>query len=261
MENNTYENEFVPETEAPKAPAKGNGAGKKNLILAAVAVVAVVAIIVVLSLLGNTYKTPLKAAEKLLNMKSVEKIINNVPSVLNGFGEKEAKTIIKIAKKSEQYEDLIEDAEDSYADTVEDMKDEYGKNYKITLKVDEKEKLEKDDLKEFRNQLRDVAEYGEMLDDLDSDDYEDLADELGVKKSDIKKAVEELKNFCKDCKSAKVTAGYELSVIMSLNGSELDEPEETDMTIRVFKVDGRWVPDVFSLASEMGLGYLLYSLM
>lgn len=229
---------------------------KKIWIAVAAGVVALIALIVVLSALGNTYKTPLKTAEKLLNSKSVSKIVDKAPSILNGFGETEAKKLIKIVKKSDQYKDMIEEAEDAFQDAIEDIKDQYGKNYKISIDVQDKEKLEKDDVRDFRDQLRDISELSEQLEDLDSDDYEDMADELGISKGQAKDAVKQLKSFCKECKSAKVSAGYELDIVLSISGSEVDEPDETEMTVRVFKVAGRWVPDVFSLVEDMGIGAL-----
>ena len=230
---------------------------RKIWIIAGAGVAALIAVIIILSLLGNTYKTPIQTAEKLLNIDSVEKIIDRVPSLLNGFGESEAEDIIKIVKKSDQFKDVMEDAEDAFDEMLENAKDEYGKNFKINLEIDDKEKLEKDDTKEFRNKLRDISDLSEQLDDMDSDDYEDMADELGISKSQAKKLVKALKSFCKECKSASVKEGYELSLIVSLTGSELDEPEETEFTVRVFKVDGRWVPDVFSLIESIGIGRLM----
>ena len=235
---------------------KAKALPKKIWIIAGAAVVAIIAVIIVLSMLGNTYKTPIQAAEKLLNANSVEKIIDGVPSVLNGFGESEAKKAIKILKKSDQYKDIIEDAEDAYKEAIEGMKDEYGDNYKIKIKIEDKEELEKEDVKAFRDQLREIGDMGKQLNDMDSDDYEDMADAIGISKSQAKDLIKIAKDFAKDCKSADVKAGYELNLILSMNGSELDEPEETEMTVRVFKVDGRWVPDVFSLVEDMGMGMI-----
>lgn len=224
---------------------------KKIWAFVGAGIAALVVIAVVLSMLGNTYKTPIKAAEKLLNSKSVKQVIDRAPALLNGFGENEAETLIKIAKKTDYYKDNIEDIEDTFDEAIEMVEDAVGKNYKVSLKVTDKEKLEKDDLKAFRNNLRDVAELGEYLDELDNDDYDDMADELGISKSQVKKAVKTLQNFCKDCKSAKVKKGYELTVEVKLTGKELDEPVEFEINIDVFKVDGRWVPGVFTAADKV----------
>lgn len=238
--------------------SKGKADPKKLLVMAGAAIVAVIVIIVLLCSLGNTYKTPIKAAEDLLNTKSLTKIIDKAPSVLNGFGESEAKKILKTIKKCDQYEDVIEEAEEGFDELIEVLEDEVGKNYKIKLKIDDKEKLESSDLKAFRNNLRDISEMAEALEDLDSDDYEDMADELGLSKKQVKNMIKQVEAFAKDCKSAKVSKGYELDLIVTVTGRELDEPEEMDITVRVFKVDGRWVPDVFSLANLVDIDDLMY---
>ena len=230
---------------------------RKIWIMAGAGVLVLVAAIVAVSLLSNTYKTPITAAEQLLNMKSVDKIVNNAPSILNGFGENEAEKMIKIIKKSDQYQDVKEDAEDALDTVIENLKDMYGDNYKIKIKVEDKEELEKEDNKAFREQLRSIGDMTEDLDDLDSDDYEDMADSIGITKAQAKELVKTLKAFCKECKTAKVSKGYELSLVVSITGSELDEPQEMDFTLRVFQVDGRWVPDVFSLVRMIGIGNLL----
>ncbi len=214
-------------------------------------IAAIIAIIVVLSLLGNTYKTPIKAAEKVLNSKSVKQVIDRAPAVLNGFGEDEAKVLIGIAKKSDLYKDNIEDIEETFDNAIEMVEDTLGKNYKISLKVTDKEKLEKDDLKNFRDQLRAIGKMGSLLEDLDNDDYDDMADELGISKAQAKKAVKNVLAFCKDCKGAKVQKGYELTIEVKITGKELDDPVEFEIALDVFKVDGRWVPGVFTAADKV----------
>ena len=80
---------------------------------------------------------------------------------------------------------------------------------------------------------------------------EDSFDEMGLSKSDAKKVKKIMEGFYKDLKEAKISAGYELEVTYYVKGSELDEPEERyERTINVYKVDGRWVPDVFSLVEN-----------
>ena len=220
---------------------------KKIWAFVGAGIAALIVIAIVLSMLGNTYKTPIKAAEKLLNSKSVKQVIDRAPALLNGFGEGEAETLIKIAKKTDYYKDNIKDIEDTFDEAIEMVEDTVGKNYKVSLKVTDKEKLEKDDLKAFRNNLRSVAELGEYLDELDNDDYDDM----GISKSQVKKAVKTLESFCDECKEAKVQKGYELTVEVKLTGKELDEPVEFEVNIDVFKVNGRWVPGVFTAADKV----------
>ena len=81
----------------------------KLLALAGAAIVAVVLIIVLLSSFGNSYKTPIKTAEKLLNTKSLSKIIDKAPTLLNGFGESEAKKVLKtLETKESKYHPIYE---------------------------------------------------------------------------------------------------------------------------------------------------------
>jgi predicted transcriptional regulator len=183
--------------------------------------------------------------EKQANNKKFSAMFDNSTAVLNGFLEKEVNSVLKIMKKSDGYEDMMEDQKDYFEDHLEDMEDEYGKNFKYTYKIVDKDELEKDDLRDFRDELRSIADDIEWLedevDDFDSDDWEDMADELEISKGDAKDLVNEILDMGKVCKKAKVTAGYELTVEILLDGSELDEPEESEMTVYVYKVDGRWV--------------------
>ena len=217
------------------------------------AIAAVVALCIVFSIITNTYKTPISIMQKLENSKSYKDPVEQSAMKLNGFLEKEVKQLGKIMKKSDDYADELEDAKDAFEDRIQDMKDQYGNNYKIKYKVTEKEKLEKDDLKDFRDELREYADYCERIeeecDDYDSDDWEEMADELGISKSQAKEMVKIMKEIGKVCKKAKVSNGYELTVVRTVNGSEMDEPEEDEMTIYVYKVNGRWISgDALSLS-------------
>lgn len=224
---------------------------KKIWMFAAAGVAALVVIAIVLSMLGNTYKTPIKAAEKLLNSHSVKQVIDRAPAILNGFGEDEAEALIKLAKKTDLYKDNIEEIEEAFDEAIEMVEENVGKNYKVSLKVTDKEKLEKDDLKEFRDNLRAIGKMGSMLEDLDSDDIEDAADETGLTKAQVKKAIKTMESFCDECKEAKVQKGYELTIQVKLTGKELEEDVELEIAFDVFKVDGRWVPGVFSAADKV----------
>ena len=232
--------------------AKAKTMPKKLWVAAGAAVAALVAVIFVLALLGNTYKTPVKLSEKALNAKSFNQYMKASSAVLNGFCEKEYKQMLNLMKKSEDYKDDLEDTKESYKEYIEELKDEYGNNYRYRVKFEDKEKLDKDDTEEFEETLNDYGEeILEQCEDLDSDDYEDIADELGISKSQAKKAVKIAKAIGRKLKNAKVTKGYELEVVRILKGSELDEPEESDSTVYVYKVNGRWITSdvIWSLRS------------
>lgn len=242
---------------------KAKALPKKIWIMAGAALAVVIALIVLLSTTGvagvggNNYETPLKAAEKLLSSKKFDQVIDRAPDILNGFCESEVNKLISIAKKSEQYKDNKDDIEEGFEEAIEGIKEQFGDNYKIKFKVEDKEKLDKDDCEDFQDQLDNIGKMvkdaAEELEDMDSDDLEDAAEELGISKSQLKDGIKQIKSIGEKLKKAKATAGYELEVVVTITGSELDEPEEQELTINVFKVDGRWIPDPFSLLGMAGL--------
>lgn len=254
MENELYqtpetENEFtVPETEAPaEAPAQtpiqkilGN---KKLLAIAGIAVVAVVALILIVSLFKgpNKVTTPLDLEMATKNAKTYKAYEKAQLNLSNGLAESEAKDLLKIMKKAEEYD--ADDMKDAFEEKVEGLEDEYGKNYKYYYKVEDKDKIDKDELKDVEDELQDGAR--DMYDEIketETDELEDMAEMMGLKKSDAKKLKNIMEGFYKKMKKAKVTAGYELEVTYFVKGSELDEPEELgEDTIEVYKVNGRWV--------------------
>lgn len=229
-----------------KADPKGFGIKVGAIFLAAVLVV--VGLCVGIGAATNNYKTPIKTIEKFANTKKYFDYTDRQLALLNGFCEDEMKELIKLMMSSEDYDDdAIEDAKDEFKDNIDDLKDKYGKNYKYTYKVIDKEKLDKDELKVYRDKLRDSADsIKDQIDeteDFDSDDWEDLADDMGFdgNKSKAKKYYSIMKDVRKVYKSAKVTAGYTLTVEITLTGSELDEPEVNELEYTVIKVNGRWI--------------------
>lgn len=220
---------------------------KKIWIGIGAGVAAILALIIVLSIVTNTYKTPIKLMQAEANNKKASAMMNKQVAQLNGFCEKEYKAISKIMKKSENYDDQLE----AFEEEIEANKERYGDDYKFKYKVVEKEKIDKDDLKDFQKELRSGGKA--MLnnyDDLDSDDYETLADVLGLTKAQAKKLVKEQISIAKTLKTAKVTAGYELTVEVTITGSEVEDEEPIERTINVYKVNGRWV----SQSAIYGLG-------
>lgn len=253
MENNyndNYEviNEVETPVEAPVAQPKKKASVKTLAILAGVAVAAIILVVVLLSIFTNTYKTPLNLQMDLLNEKKASNMQDAGIEILNGLCESEYKDLLKIMKKNDDYKDMMEEQEEYYEEHIENQKDEYGKNYKYSYKIEEKEEIDKDDLKELRDEIKDYAKMLKNIidetDDFDSDDWEDLADMMGFSsKSEAKKVIDVLEDVYKELKGAKVTKGYELTVTITLKGSELDEPKEEEETICVYKVNGRWVSE------------------
>lgn len=214
---------------------------KKVWIGIGAGVAAILALILCLSIFTNTYKTPIRLLEATLNNKKASAQMNKEAAQYNGLCEKEYKKIAKIMKKSDSYDDALE----SYEESIEYKKENYGDNFKIKYKITDKEKLDKDELKDIQKAIRSEGKsYYNYYSDLDSEDYEDIADNLDISKAQARELAKQYKSIGKTLKSAKVTKGFRLTVTKIITGSELDEPiEQEDIEIYVYKVNGRWVSD------------------
>lgn len=207
----------------------------------AVAVI-VLAIVLICSLFCNSYKTPIKTAEKILNTKKNFDVEDMAMDLLNGYAKKDVKNILKILKKSDVYTDAIDEIEEKLDDVVEMAEDKFGKNYKISLKITDKHKLDEDDWEEFEEWVNKIGkELKNEIKKMDSDDIEEMADELDISKSDAKKLNKSVKNVASSLSKAKVTKGYELEIAIKITGKELDDPMEHEIEIEVYKVDGKWI--------------------
>lgn len=231
---------------------------KKTWILAGSIAAAVVVAIILLATLTNTKSTPLSNIAKIANAKKFDKVLSLAPKAMNGFCESEIKNIIKIAKKSDMYKEYEDDINDSFEELVDGLKEQYGDNYKITYKITDKEKMDKDDCEDIQDAMKDmgklVTSAVKEVKKMDDDVWEELEDQTGLKEKEMKKILDEVDSIGSKMKKAKVTAGYELEVTLILKGSELDEPEETEININVIKVNGRWIIDFVSpLASYTSL--------
>ncbi len=252
----TFENvapeEFAPEAAEAAVEGTVEQTPKKKGIpvwvwIAGGAVVLLIAVIVLISSMNNTYKTPLELEMKLRNSKTYSAYEKAEQNIANGLAESEQAKLAKIMKKAEDYKDNLEDAKEEFEEEIEELEEEYGKNYKYSYKIEDKDKIDDDDLKDLKKKIRDWAKDGaenieEEIEDYDSDDWEDMADELDISKADAKNLAKAYIDYYKYWKDVKVTAGYKLEVTYITTGSELDEPEEDeDNVVYVVKVNGRWV--------------------
>lgn len=219
---------------------------KALLISVGSAILATIILLCVLvPVLTNNYRTPVKNMEKIYNTKSFNTQLEYY-YVQDDIAGKEAEAIFKILKKSDEFKDSIEEMEESFEEDIDDKKDEYGKNYKFKIKITDKEKLDKSELRDYKNTLKDrgdrMKDALEEYEDYDSDDWEDIADEMEISKSSAKKCIKQLEKAAKKYKKIKVTAGYKLDIEITVKGSELDEPEEiSETTVYVYKVNGKWI--------------------
>lgn len=217
---------------------------QKYLLVGALLIVILIGAIASIRYAANNYMVPVRNAEKLENLESLDGK-SFLKKSLKGLGVKNAREIINLCCESDLFLDMTEHIEETVEEYYEDNQDEYGDNFKIQYTVEEKVKLEKTDLrdyqKSFRAYMEDIQYIIEQTDDFDTDDWQDLAEELEMTRTQARKFIAALNNMVKDFGRLEVTAGYELDILRTITGEYLDEPEEEDITLEVVKVNGKWV--------------------
>ncbi len=218
-----------------------------RIVIAAVALIVTVSLIcVIFAAATNSYRTPINLMMRYYNAEELDNPTKFLVNLTNGFCDKELNALIRLMSESSYYDDIIDDTQDQFEDMVDAISDEFGDNYRITYKIQDKEELDKSDLKDARNHLRTWArilkDRAERYEDFSSDDWKDLAEELDISRSDAKKIPKYLENLYEELRSAEVTQGYELDIIIRINGDDYDEEE---ITLNVYKINGRWMADEF----------------
>ncbi len=192
--------------------------------------------------LTNTYKAPLDRYMDYMNSRSYS--MDKEMSVFNGFAESEFRLFEMCHRMTDDY---LEERKDDFSDDVEYRKSEYGTNYKYSYAIESKDKLNGKELNEFEDSLQDIAEILQVIieytDGFNSKDWEDFADSADLSVTQAKLYIVATKNLYQELKNAEVTEGYELDLNIIIKGSSLDEPEEHEKTMLVYKIDGRWVAE------------------
>lgn len=251
MEEETMTTEETPEVSAETVePAKSaepavSPATKKTfptwVIAAIAAVVTLLVAAFAFSSLSNNYKTPLKLQMNRFNARtfSSEKF---AVSQLNGLGEKQLKKVLKAMSKSEDFADELEETDERINEYLEDY---YGKRRKAKYEIEDSVALEKSELREIRNAIRDEVRSMEReldeFNEMSSSDWMDFADDVDMSVKEAKALVKAMKAFVKAFSDIKVTKGYLVEYTTVISGSELDEPQEMPSEMTVVKVNGRWV--------------------
>jgi len=137
----------------PTEPTE-NSAAKKNKKIGAIAIIAAAAVVLIGGVAiasANTYKAPIE---------------NYFESIEQGNGKKLQKAYGKavVSAMDDEFEDFYEDGEYDDIDDVfdemaeafkEDIEGDYGKKTKITYKITDKDKLDKDDLNDYKDTFKD----------------------------------------------------------------------------------------------------------
>lgn len=231
---------------------------KRNLILAVVVLVVLIGGVLALRYATNNYMTPVHKLEKMESWKkgNATKVFQES---LENIGVTNSKELFKAMAKSEILEELLEAWDESMEASVENTLDKYGDDFKVTYKLLDKTKLKKSELRDYKKELRNSFSSLESIVDqtknFDSDDWEDMAEELEMTKGQAKNLIAVIKELTDDVSHVDITDGYELELTRITTGSELDEPEEEDVTVIVLKVNGKWVSyTMASVARNFGYG-------
>ena len=163
MDQQSDENVVVTETEsapeekasAPESEKKPKRAIPKPLLIGAIAAVCVVVLLVIIIASAGAYKTPLRTMQKYENAETVacEKLTSDM---LNGIDGGYLTKAVKLLKKS-KIDTKIEKIEKNYEDAMSEARDDYGANYRISFRSIDSLELEKEDLWNYRNNIRSLG--------------------------------------------------------------------------------------------------------
>lgn len=226
--------------------------GNKTFVLmfVCIGVIALIAAISLIAFGGGGYKEPLDSVVDYVNDRNTD-LGDLVDAALPEFAADPLKDVVSIAMKTGE----VDDVKDSMEELYDELESYFGKNVKITYEVKEKEKLDKDDLEFTQETYQDIykdylKDMLEEIEDMSPEDYEDMAEDLDISVKDAKKMANGVMDAAEGLKNAKVTAGYELEVEITIAGKDEKESEEFD--VRVIKMNGDWTIDYMSLISEFG---------
>ena len=94
------------------------------------------------------------------------------------------------------------------------------------------------ELQDYVYELEAIVDASE---EFSASDWGELAEELGLMKAETKKLFEKIGELAEEYGRIEVNKGYEVSVLVTITGDELDEPFEEEREINVYRVNGRWV--------------------
>lgn len=207
-------------------------------------IVIILAIIIALSSSGS-YAKPLNTFLKLVNNQKAD-AQELTYSLMADFRVKLTKDMMKVALKSDDYKDSIEDTNDSLEDCFEDVNDEF-KKWKIKFEKKDSKKLDKDDLEEIEEACEDYFDssidstidyYEDLLED--DDDLEDFADNMDLSEKDAKNYIKKSIAYYKSFKKVKITEGYTVKGKFIIDTNDDDFKSET-VKLTFVKVNGDWL--------------------
>jgi len=244
----------TPSVDANSVVEKVKTLDKKVLAIggAAIAAVVLILIIVIIALGGKSYMDPINKYIKAVNKRDDNYL--TYETVLQGKKiEKLNKNIYKVMLDTDAecyddytYEELFEDYADDLEEMYDDIADEYGDKWKLSFKLKDAEKMDKDDLEDLNELLEDSTDYYEdELDELaeileDDDELEDFADDYGVDEKAAKKIIKAYTKYYEFLAEMKVQQAYEVKgkFIIKADGEEF---ESDTVKLIMAKINGSWV--------------------
>lgn len=240
-----------PYADASAAAQQENPKKKFNSSLIGLAVVVVLAVLFLKScFFGSSYKTPLDDMLKIVNKKQtdIDKIADAiVPAMLSDTYEE----VVDILESNKEYkkdfkkfynETLPDTLEDTYDNLYNSWEDIYGKNIKLSYKIEDKEKLDKDERKAIAGAYSSFAALSSGI----TDCIEALESCTELNEKELKKLVKQIEALEKKLDKFKVSSGYVLDVEFTIKGKK-DEASQ-NMDIVVIKANGDWMIDYLSTA-------------
>jgi len=226
----------------------------QNIGIIAVAVVAIIVIVLFAKLLSGGPKKPIKTAVKVMKSEScdLEDYLEPMDKLYSGLIEDAFDLVDDIdGDVKDELDDVISEM---LEDVYKDLEKTYGKDIKITYDITDKEKVDKETLKEVeknykelaesidKNGLSDADELWEQVDALvKSSGMEELLGDYITKKN-IKKVAKFFKGVEKDFEDANVSKGYFFTMDVTIKGDDKKE-EIKDIQLAVLKVNGKWGMD------------------
>lgn len=237
---------------------KAGGIDKKFVGIICVAIAVVVAIVILITrLAGGGYKKAVKEYFAFFNNKQTDAMELEKLTTMKAEYDFEKVCLDVFAKAADDEEDALDlasmiagvgDRTEFYEDLYDDFEDTYGKNWKITYEIKKEKEIKKSDLKDIQESINEDGE--DTLDEFgDFDDFEDEIDDLidmledeydaSMSKSDFKKIFKGMEDAAKAMSKAKVTEGYNLTVKCTIEGKE--DKGKGECNFKALKIDGDWV--------------------
>lgn len=135
------------QTNTPDGETLSAENSKKSMapLIAAAAVVVVILLLIMKALFGGSYKEPIDNMCKAMETGKGKYLYKCMPEFV----------------LDDQYEDMkkseiIDELDDEAEDMLDDLEDELGDDVKISYKIKDKEKIDKDDLEDMEEMLEDA---------------------------------------------------------------------------------------------------------